>query len=363
MAAARPQASRWASQAALDALLRYNPQRAALREQIREAGENYGNTVRAGRVTAKETEASAQRALPQIAQAYSKADAATGAGATLVSSGLAALPGQDSYKAGQLGEVQQQIANLAKARASSTTAMLDRGVRAREGAQFSQLNAQSTLTRALQTLFNKGQTLSQEQGAFTQSQAEKLAHEAEGLEQQERASQRSANTSRSNAQLGASTTIRGQNMTAQSSAEGRAQKKWEHEHPNKKGGGNETAPGVKEQSVQAHNSARSTIETIRREAYEIRGQRRQYGQAKDYLEHAVPTEKGETGRAAHPYNGLLKAGLDLAYYGGLGAGTIKQLHSEGFGVGKLGYPVYKAPPPQANFFDTVRKAAESLGGR
>src|SRR5438445_602930 len=103
--------TRWASQAAQDALLRYSPQRSALAQQIREAGENYGSTVRAARSTAKQTEGSVQRALPLLASIFSQADAAKQAGATLVSQDLANLPNTGTlanYKAGQAGEAQTQ---------------------------------------------------------------------------------------------------------------------------------------------------------------------------------------------------------------------------------------------------------------
>jgi hypothetical protein len=342
-------ATRWASQAAQDALLRYNPQRTALAQQIREAGESYGNTVRAARVTGQETQRAAQRALPAIAKAYSAANAAEQPGATLVSQELAAPGVNPNLRAGASAEVQQAIANLASMRQSGEQTMIDRGVRGREGAQFAQLNAQNTLQRALSQLFSKGQTISQEQGAFAQSEAEKLAHEAETLEQRERASQRTA----ASAKEGHQVTERGQNMTARTARENREAKE------GKGSGKGYTAPGVKELTVAEHNKARDTIEQIRKEAYEIRGEKQNYNQAKGDLETPIKTKAFS--RSAYANNGLLKAGLDLAYFGGIGTGTLKQLHQEGFSIGKLGYPVYRMPAKQPNIFDAVRRAAEAGG--
>jgi hypothetical protein len=330
--------SRWASQAALDTLLRFNPQRQQLAEQIKEAQQNYGAQVSAGRTTAKETEASVQRALPLLSQAYSAAGAAAQPGATLVSQALAALPASDAqYRTNQAAMAAQTVANLAKAGASARTTMLERGTRAREGAQFSQLSAQQTLAKTLQQLFGKQRGLSEEAGAFAQSEAEKLAHEAETLEQRETASKRTA----ASAEAGHKTTERGQNITAQTAREGREQKAREAKG---KPGAKQTAPGVKEATPDQTNKAREDIEKMRHEAYYVRrmGQNMNYEQANQALQNNVKT-KAFT-RAGYANSGKLRAALDLAYFGGVGEGAIGQLHGEGYGLGRLGYPRYEPGP-------------------
>src|SRR5215831_16317013 len=179
--------SRWARQAALDTLLRFNPQRQALTEQIAQAKGTYGATVKAGRGTAQETEASVKRALPLLTQAYSGANAAMQPGVSLVSQALAALPPEAAqYRANQAASAQTMLANLAQAGAAAKAQMLERSTRAREGAQFSQQSAQRVLSETLRQIFGRQQALQGEAGAFAQSEAEKLANEAEGRRVTER---------------------------------------------------------------------------------------------------------------------------------------------------------------------------------
>jgi hypothetical protein len=340
--------SRWASQAALDTLLRFNPQKQALMEQIKEAQGTYGQTVKAGRTTAKETEASVQRALPQLSQAYGQADIATKPGVTLINQALAQLPPDSAqYRANQAAAGQTFLSNLAGARADAQRMMLERSTRAREGAQFNQQQAGRTLAETLKQLFGKQQALSSEAGAFAQSEAEKLANEAEGR----RVTERGQNLTSASAAAGRATTERGQNLTAQSSREGREAKA--SEAATKRAEKAAAAGKPSWLSPVDHNKARNTIEQIRREAYEHRYENLNYGQSQKELEAAVPSsftnkagKKEATpggGRKGYAYNGLLKAGLDLAYFGGIGGGTAGLLHREHLNVGQLGYPMYKAP--------------------
>src|SRR5215831_10281790 len=140
MPAAAP--SRWASQAAIDALLRFSPQKQALAEQIAQANATYKATVAAGQGTARETEASVRRALPLLQSAYGQASAATQPGVTLVSNALAQLPADaQQQRANQAAAGSTFLANLAAAGASAQKAMLERSTRAREGAQYGQISA------------------------------------------------------------------------------------------------------------------------------------------------------------------------------------------------------------------------------
>jgi len=341
-------ASRWASQAALDALLRFNPQEQSLREQIKEAQGTYNTAVRAGRLGARETQRSVQRALPQLQQAYSAADAASKPGVTLVSQALAGLPPDTAqYRANQAGYGATFAAQLAAARADAQRVMLERGTRASEGAQFGQTQAAGNLASTLQTIFGRQRSLSGERGAFAQADLEKLEHEAETLNQRETASKRTAASAAAGQKSTAQTAREGREQKAKEHAEDLAQKKWEHEHPSSKAkgaGGYEIAPGVKEATQDQTNKAKDTIEAIRHEAFYVaRASHHSYNQANEMLQNPVPTAEGVQGRKGYPANGLLRAGLDLAYFGGVGAGAAQTLHKEGFSLKRLGYPLYRAP--------------------
>lgn len=340
-------ASRWASQAALDALLRFNPQEQALREQIKEAQGTYNTAVRAGRLGARETQRSVQRALPQLQQAYSAADAASKPGVTLVSQALAALPPQEQqYRANQASYGATFAAQLAAARADAQRIMLERGTRAAEGAQFGQTTAAGNLASTLQTILGRKQSLAGERGAFAQADLEKLEKEAEKMAQSETQSKRTAATAAAGQASTAATAAAGRKQKAREHQEDLAQKKYEHEHPSpsKRGTGRETAPGVEEQTQTQQNKAKDTIEAIRHEAFYVaRASHHSYNEANQMLQNPVPTAQGVQGRSGYADNGLLRAGLDLAYFGGIGAGAAGRLHKEGFSLKRLGYPMYHAP--------------------
>jgi hypothetical protein len=341
--------SRWARQAALDTVLRFNPQRQALSEQIAQAKQTYGATVKAGRGTAQETEASVKRALPLLTQAYSGAGAAMQPGVSLVSQQLAALPPEAAqYRANQAASAQTMLANLAQAGAAAKAQMLERSTRAREGAQFSQQSAQRVLSETLKQIFGRQQALQGEAGAFAQSEAEKLANEAEGR----RVTERGQNLTAASARAGRRVTERGQNITAQTAREGREAKAADKAAKEAK----ERAKGKGEWLTPVeHNKARDEIETIRNLAFGYRGQKQNYNQAKQILETKLKN------RPAYPYSGRLKAGLDLAYFGGVGTGTAGLLHGEKLNLGKLGYPIYR--PQQMSVGEALRSGFRAGGLR
>src|SRR5215831_1425256 len=365
--------SRWASQAAIDALLRFSPQKQALAEQITQAKGVYNASVKAGRVAARETEGSVARNLPRLAAAYGQADVATKPGLTLISNALAQLPPDTAqYRANQAAAGQTFLANLAAARADAQKTMLERGAEAAAGAQYNQRAAGEALTSSLRQLFSKQQSLASEAGLFAQTEAQKLEHEAADIAQRERGSQRTAQTAKE-----------GREQKAREHQQDKELKEWEHLHPTPKAG----AGAGEWLTPVEHNSARDTIEKIRREAYEHRNEGLNYDQSKSELERSVPAsvkipEKDKAGnvvrdstgkvkektvqvpnpRGAYAYNGLLKAGLDLAYFGAIGTGTAGLLHREHLNVGRLGYPMYRAPSASSRARTNWEGLARAVAG-
>lgn len=329
---------RWQSRAALDAALKFSPQRSALRESALEARENYANTVGAAKAAATLTQRATMAAKPQIQQIYAGAGAAQQAGTTLVSQALAQLgAGADPFKAAGATESAQQLANLGAASARDQAMLHQQGVAARAGAQFAQTNAQATLQKAIRAIFSKNQSLGAEQGAFAASEAENLAHEAEKLEQSERQSQRTAATSRANAVEGNAQQERGSQRTAQTAREKAAAKG--------------TKPYL--QSPDKQQQAASRIDTLKALAEAGFKEGHNRGQVLSELTTDRPSLKLGTGgtlpgRKGYAPDVLMSAALDVAEFGGVSQHTLQRLHERGYSVQHIGVPVLpKGKDPKA----------------
>jgi hypothetical protein len=344
-------AGQWASQAAQDALLRFNPQRQALAEMIREAGETYRGTVQAGNVAAKGAEISAKAAMPTLQNIYKQGQVGTQAGVNLLSSGLANLPSNPSlnqYRANELGEAAAQLAAINRQGAGAEAMMAERGPIARQGAQFNALNAQNTLARTLSQLMSKRSTIGAEEALFGQSEAEKLAHEAEGVEQRREAAHEGNRTRKEIAD-------ENNEIKRQIAAENNATRA-----ALKGAGKKQTAPGVNEATTDQTNKAREDIEKMRLEAYHLRmNHNLNYNQANEVLQTPVKV-KGGFSRGAYTNSGKLRAALDLAYFGGVGAGAVAKLHGEGYGLGRLGFTEYHPPAHPANLLEAAQELARKV---
>lgn len=342
-----PSSGRWRNRAALDAALKFGPQRTALHEAAEEAQNNYRQTVRSGNSAAQQTRLAAANAQPQVEHAYAGAGAAQSAGATLVSKALAGLPGvADQFKGDQASEVQQQIANLAAARARDLGLLQQQGVAAQAGAQFNQQNARSSLAQALGQLVRKSQSLAGEQGDFTAAESDKLQAEAEKLAQSERQSTRTASTSRANSKEG---NAQQERASERSAATSRANSR---EHGK---GGSATVNGVKILTGGEHAKARGLIAA-------------QQGLAGKLFAHGLERQqvRQELERGAKPKNApqipryaadeLMAAALDNAQFGHITRGTLGRLHAAGYSVKELGLTV--APVPSIG--GTIRSAAQGV---
>lgn len=367
-------------QAAVSTRLKNTPLHEALAEQIREAQETYGSTVRSGKAAAQFTAQAAARAQPTIQQAYGSA---SGAQARLNSQALSALPSSgvnDAFKADQSSEVTQMLSQLLSGRANALARNAQVPVAAAEGAQFGELNARSTLQKQLRTLLAKGQSLSASQGAETQAEADKLQHEAESNEQQERSSERSANTSTANAQLGASTSeANNKRSTATSEANSR-----------RSAAGKNAGPGgVTQQGTTQQAKAATTLRQIEGEARNLRAQGHHPGDILASLTSALPAGKTnvrkttidpKTGKprylnktdgtpeyesvtepavAAHDKL-LTEAAIDSVFnYGKVSRATLQKLHNNGYSIKILNL----APPAPSRPAGPSGRGAESNAGR
>lgn len=327
---------RWQNQAALEAALRFGPQRSALRESALEAQQTYANAVRAARGAATLTQRATMAAKPQIQQIYSGALAATQPGVNLVSQALSEPGVPAAFRAAGASEAQQQIANLNAASARDQALLHQQGVSARAGAQFAQTNAQQTLQKTLASLLRKNSSLGEEQGTYAATEAEKLAHEAEKLEQAERASIRSSETSRANNR----------------ESTGQRERSSQRSHS-----GSSAPGGVKQLSGDKQQQAASHISTLRGIAEAAFKQGHSRGQVLSELTQPRPSIKLKTGgtlpgREGYAPDVLMSAALDAAQFGGVTRHTLQRLHESGYSVQQLGLRVV----------DPARAFAKALQG-
>jgi hypothetical protein len=185
--ARRRRPSRWASEAALQALIRFGPEESGLQALKQEARGTYRQTVRGARGAARGIVGEVKAVTPQTRKAYDEAGLAAARTAhSVVDPALKGLP-QNSLSA-DLGS---------------------RRVSAREGAAFAVTNAASVRNSDLAKYNARYQALRQEKGAFTALTEATLADDARqrrqqlriamaGLRQQDRTSRRSARQSERN---------------------------------------------------------------------------------------------------------------------------------------------------------------------
>jgi hypothetical protein len=350
-------ASPWASQAALDALLKYGPQKSVLGQQRQEAIEQYAGTVRGSAGAAQQTVQAIKGVRPNVAAIYDNAGLGAHQTGALLGSDLASLgAAADPYKAAATVEQAGAVSGLQHGKAQALNELAQRMIQAKEGGQFAANQAGVQLGQALAKLGLKQQSLAGEEGAYKVSDSEKLTHEHENLQQKERASERSAGIDPNTGKP-----IPGGKLDKQAKAE------------------------VLPLSEQA--KAASTISSIRATA----GKYSKFAQTKGHslerqhlvelLSEGQPSESVGTGKLdaagkeikqktsavpAYKPDVLMSAALDAVEYGYLQKGTQHRLEQAGYNVGKIGIPTYgqwaKSGGPRKAIAKPVKEAAQALSG-
>lgn len=336
----RAPSNRWLTQAQADAELKFAPAHSALAEALQTARDQYGASVNAGRTTAGLTRRAIGEAEPRVQQIYSGADRATQANTDLASRAMAALTGQDAYKAAFAGEQANSLQRLGDARTRDLGALAQEGVAAQAGAQYTQLQARKTLEKAVGQLISKSQATAAEQGAFASSESAKLAHEAEVLNAKRGENEEDNATSTANSVR----TQEGENARAAAKAAAAAAKA--------AGKGNHGLPkGVKLRTPTQHEAARNTIQKAREWAFHTLRMTRHFNYNKAYQTVAKGRSGHKdpaTGNSIPAIAGLgegpiARAAVDLAYFGAIGKGTAEALHRKGFTLHGLEYPLFHPP--------------------
>jgi hypothetical protein len=182
--ARRRRPSRWASEAALQALIRYGPEESGLRALKQEARGEYRSTVRGARGAARGIVGEVKAVTPQTRAAYDAAGLAAARTAhSVVDPALKGLP-QSSLSAAVKIEQGDYQRNLQESKAAELADLGSRRVSAREGAAFAVTNAASERNAALAKIGARFQDLRREKGAFAASTMATLEDDARQRKQQ-----------------------------------------------------------------------------------------------------------------------------------------------------------------------------------
>lgn len=200
--ARRRRPSRWLTQAALQALVRYGPEESGLRAAAQDAKATYGTTVRQADATSRAIRYEVDRARPTVARNYDEAGLAQARAADVAAPDLAAPGVPASLRAAVAAERSGYTSRLAESRTADLNALSDRRTQAVEGAGYAKINARNTLASTLEKLFTRSQALAGERGAFTVATAQQLKTAAD----------RAAATAENQA-AGRKVTMRGQDLT------------------------------------------------------------------------------------------------------------------------------------------------------
>lgn len=366
MAAARTGGapSRFASQAQVNALLRYSPQREALKQLTMEAGEQARGSVQAAESAGRLTSAAVQKAVPVVQGIFGRAqETQTGAQSGLAAQLAALGSAANGYKAAVATEAAAGQGKLARERAATESDLQTQQVAASEAPQFAQTLASQQLLKSLGKIYASEKSLGGQEAASSLSETEKLQAAAEGR----------------------ATTERGQNITAKSdteghqiSREGLSQKAAEHaETLAAKAAGKGGLPNLLPQTELT--KAASTIREVEHEARGLRSKGLPANQIYEELTSAHPAynapkldesgkplknAKGETTYeklpALKPHDALLtQAALESVFHsGGVSKGTLQKLHAAGYSVKALGLvvnPPAPKPGPIARGVEAIAK--------
>jgi hypothetical protein len=371
--ARRRRPSRWASEAALQALIRFGPEESGLQALKQEARGTYRQTVRGARGAARGIVGEVKAVTPQTRKAYDEAGLAAARTAhSVVDPALKGLP-QNSLSAAVKIEQADYRRNLQESKAAELADLGSRRVSAREGAAFAVTNAGSELHSALAKIFARRQDLLREKGAFAASTMASLEDDARqrkqqldialaGLRQQDRTSRRSARQQERNSLRSAGVDPDTHAPIPNGPLDPRAQAR------KKKGGPTgeqylnwqtsiediasaaKRLRNAKDRNGRPLNLSRAQIVdklSAGRPAQQVLTATKNWGSFKkgDQL---TPQEKKALGAtnialgAIKPYPADLRmsAALDIALFGHLTPATQRRLHRAGFNLKRLGLRTY-----------------------
>lgn len=356
MAAAQ---QRWASQAAVNALLRTQPQREGLADLQRAAQEKFAGSVAAAKSEGTLGTQAANAAIPATQQIFSSAAKQGERGAALSSPVLAALAADSPFKAAAANEQAAGTERRGNTEASALSRLQQEKVSAANLPAYGRQAALAQLAKELGGINSKQEQLNATQGADVQSEIDKQRTEANRLSQSERQSQRSAATSRSNnANSTAASERNSQRSTATAERDTAAHDRTSRENAELKGEIQlKTKPGANGLlSPKEQSKALTVYSSIVAEAQHLYGLGKSRAAIIHALSQPIPSTSEEdaqgakhttSGHAGYAPNGLMSAALDKVEFGGLQRATEARLKAEGYAPQKFGKPAwFRSGSPQ-----------------
>lgn len=162
------------SQANSLSLVRYGPEISALTALMRQAEDDYQQSVRGAKSTAQLIQSSVDRAAPTVRAAYDRSQGEATQAFGIAAPDLAALPAGSPFRAVAGIEQAGLTGRLAEQAASTTAELQDRRVAAQEGSQWAQQAARRQLSSDRGKISQRATDLAGEQGAFTASTIQDL---------------------------------------------------------------------------------------------------------------------------------------------------------------------------------------------
>lgn len=353
--------SKWASPAQVNAILRYQPQRQALAELTREAKEQYGSSVESAKSTGRLTTAAVQKAQPQEAAIYDRAQQSTSGAQQQLASVLAGLGSSaNPFRAAAATEQAGGADKLARERAATEGNLVEQKTAAAEAPQFAATLANQQLAKSLSKIFATEQGIASGEGETEASEQARIEKEARGEALTKRGQDITAQSDTEGHEL----TAAGQAQSAQQHAESLKQARYLHDHPT----GGAAGTTFKPLSPDKQLEGASTLREIEHEARALRQEGHNRNDILTTLTSAAPPENvpkealGKDGKL-HPLkkaNGepeyekapaikahdqlLAEAALDSVYgYGRVSRPTLAKLHAAGYSIKSL---QLQGPGPQ-----------------
>lgn len=167
--------SRWANQAAMEALVRYGPEESGLNEMQRQATTDLQTSIAQARGTAQGVVSMANAARPGVAKIYDQAGLNQARTAHTLEGDTAQLGGvANSIKAGAALEQTVGLRHLRESKASALTDLSQRAVAAKEGQTWATRKAQDDFASTIAQVLGRKIDLAREKGAFTASTLDSL---------------------------------------------------------------------------------------------------------------------------------------------------------------------------------------------
>lgn len=336
--------SQLSSQAQINAVLRYAPQRQALAQAAQEARSEHAAAIAGAQSDARLNQANVTNAVPAVQGVYNRAEGTTSAARQQLASVLSGLgPAASNFQAAAATEGAQGAEKTARERAGEEASLRSQSLATAAAPAFARTLADQHLAASLAKIFSTAQGVAGQEGLATSTEQAREDKEARQ----------------------AALTERGQNLTSQSAKEGHSltaqglsQKAAEHQE-NLAAGQYSKAGGKGKPNLLPVSQLAAAASTLREIEHEARGLKEQ-GQGRNAilseLTTAHPTsntvktdEKGQPIKnakgelqyekvpALKAHDTLLaEAALDSVYgYGRVSKATLEKLHNAGYSIKAL----------------------------